>query len=454
MTTRDTFDLLRSILRECEFGSWLSSSVIHIQTLNGTLSFKLFRKLREEGIVASFLDQSLNSRFDSEADGDIPEGTEIDLQVPRAAQSLVVCRSLADLLSIEGSVEEIPEAFILIDSGLESVYFCKGEDAEELPSLIESYIYAVKLWAIFCKEAHHVDRLSRDLLYFSTRRTQIAPGFTVTDLQSLTSIDPIKNFLRNEENSETRKEIFSAVISDYLCDHEREDSFAVILRSVKIIGKRLREGLAIYLAANSPAKLAATARSEYLVLSEKLDKIISSIEVKSLAIPAGLLLCAKEAEKGAFVSALNFVLFTSVGVFIHLMYKVAATQNNVLDGLQSIIGLTHDEFKNKGLDEANTALVVNFSTLSQRISSARVLLEISKRGSWAPLIGLIIVAFFGHPPAHVTATGASPITVDNASALNSQSSQTNGQSASNKVLDKTPVPQDIPTSPLPPMPNP
>jgi len=154
------------------------------------------------------------------------------------------------------------------------------------------------------------------------------------------------------------------------------------------------------------------------------------------------------------VSALNFVLFTSVGVFIHLMYKVAATQNNVLDGLQSIIGLTHDEFKNKGLDEANTALVVNFSTLSQRISSARVLLEISKRGSWAPLIGLIIVAFFGHPPAHVTATGASPITVDNASALNSQSSQTNGQSASNKVLDKTPVPQDIPTSPLPPMPNP
>lgn len=397
MTPRDTFDLLRSIFRECEFQDWNSTDSFTLSTLNATLQYDDFRKLRDEGFVATFSDSTQNTTYDNEVEAAVPANSKITLVIPRSAHELAICSSLSNLIAIEGLTEELPFAFIIIGKGMETVYYCRSEINNPLPPLVESYIQAIGLWTLLKREAEHVDQLSSDLLYFSTRRTQISPGFKVSDLQSLKSIGSITDFIECEENNSTRKEIFSAVISEYLQDHDREDSFAVILRSVKIIGKRLREGLAIYLAANSPAKLAAAARTEYLSLSEKLDKLINSIEVKSLAIPAGLLLCAKEAEKGVPFSALNFVLYITVGVFIYVMHKVADTQSNVLSGIKSIIDLTHAEFQNKGLDEQNTTLVVNFQTLSERVTSAKLQLRVTKWASWAPLLGLIVVSVFANP---------------------------------------------------------
>jgi len=163
------------------------------------------------------------------------------------------------------------------------------------PPLVKRYHDALKLWQAFESQAEHAVQATHHLLFFGIRKTEIAPRFSIKDLEDADiALPEISEFITNTDRKETRKEIFHSVLSEFLQYQDVDRAFSYLLRQSTMFARKLKEGLAIYLSEHSPEKLAQEARAKYLELVDKLEKIISGMEAKSLTIPAAVLLAVSQ----------------------------------------------------------------------------------------------------------------------------------------------------------------
>jgi hypothetical protein len=180
------------------------------------------------------------------------------------------------------------------------------------------------LWNIL--QDHAEVEVENSLLFFGIRRTEIAPGFTLDDLKEEIAAEAVRTFIQDTEGKKTRQTIFSSVLSEFLRDQKPGNAFPYLLRNSDMFDRRLKEGLAIYLAEHSPEKLAEQAREEALGFSEKLEKIIGGLETKSLSIPAAVLLAVKEVGPGAGWTVINIIIAASAVTYGITMWAVDHSQ--------------------------------------------------------------------------------------------------------------------------------
>jgi hypothetical protein len=389
----------RQLLESCSQPKWTEADNIQLTVTGPPVSLTLLRNVQDADLFPSIEKEALQRAFDEGREDQVPGGEIINVRVPRTVNRLAVARDLKDLLSIPDAVVSEPGAYVFWDVNARNGVFShiRGEDLDGASAEVHHYHEALRFWEILQNRAEHTDISNGALLFFGIRRTQITPGFGLEDITAAIAIQEIEDFVDNVDRQETRREIFASVLSEFLRDQNPANAFPRLLRESETFARRLKEGMAIYLAEHSPEKLAEEARVAGFELSEKLENLIASLEVKSLSIPVAILLAVKEVDQGAGITALNAVIAASALGYGLTMTFVHESQKTLLELLKTTILSTKKELKDKGLDEANPILREAFGSLEKRRANA-------SRGSWtmcifswAPLVCVLCAMWLGTP---------------------------------------------------------
>ena len=400
MNAREYIATLTAIFGHfAEKPEWKSEKELTLRNGDRAVSFALLRQLDGSGMVPEIGDIKTQHEFDSGGAGQVARGISISIRVPRQWDSLVVAKDFDSLLAIPQAQEDEPIAYLVceVEEGHGPVSFVKGDSEESLPRVLQLYHQALELWTLLKGLAHHVQPDGK-LLFFATRRMEIAPGFGRSNLESPLWVPPIKAFISNTDRQEARQEIFVAALSELLRDQQPDKAFCCLLRSTRLLSIRIKEGLAIYLAEHSPERLASEALATAVALSESLEKIIGGLEAKALSIPAALLLAVKEIKPGGGFDALNLIIFTSLLTFAATMILIHRSQTELITQVLETIEETVKDLKRKGLDKDSPVLSGKFTGLENRAKRAKKGSSIMCSASWMPLACVVIVAFFGHVP--------------------------------------------------------
>jgi hypothetical protein len=399
------FCSLEEVLAACDTPRWSADSgTIELGVVRGTIPFSILRALQAFDIFTSKLvhpsEGTLQALYDGGSDGALPTGSVFTLQLPRVIRRFVVAKNLADLLSLPSATWRVPQAYFLVNEEQTRTSFCFTDRSilDSAPTLVKRYHTAVELWALLQSQADHTTE-TQSLMFFGIRRIEIEPNYGIADLEEdNVAIKEISDFVNELDRNETRKEIFRSVLSEFLRDQKSERAFAYLLRANQLFARRLSEGLAIYLSTNSPEKLTEKAVAKHFELAEKLEKVISGMEAKSLTIPAAVLLAVKEVKLGAGWVTLNTIIVVSAGLYFAAMTVAHLSQRAMLRLLKTTMEKSTKELRDQGLSDTNPVLAVSFKNLRDRRRNSTV-------GSWlmwifsvGPLIAVIYAAFLAPVP--------------------------------------------------------
>ena len=391
----------KDVLSACDVLDWPNAKTIRLK-VKGSVSLKTLKELEGYGILFKEASpEELKRAFDLGETKQLDPESIITLEVPRIVGEQVVAQDLADLLSIDSATSQTPKVYFLLSAGTPAKHFCYiGEPSlKEAPMLVKTYHDALKLWGILEGRADHIDEANA-LMFFGMRRVLINPGFGIADLSKdiPTEVEKISAFIANTDPQEARVEIFRSVLSEFLRDQPADGAFAYLLRTSKLFAQRLSEGLAIYLSTKSPEKLNQQAVAKHFELAEKLEKVISGMEAKSLTIPAAVLLAVKEVTFGGGWETLNTIILVSAALYLAAMTVAHFSQRAMLRLLKETIKKSTEDLQHQGLDKTNQVLTKSFKTLTTRRRNYSF-------GSWlmwvlsfGPLIAVIYAAFLASPP--------------------------------------------------------
>ncbi len=390
MALPETLSAIRELIQGSSSLEWQADDRLALTVIDGSIPFSLISRLESGEVYAEFESPEIQQQINSNQTGFVPSNSRVTLRVPRAHGRLIVTSGLARLMAIPGYLTREPAGYVFCGHGISWFSHLQGEALTSASATVQHYHEAIRLWVILEARADHVGD-DDQLLYFGvSRRTEILPQFAIDDLPTEIASGEVAAFVENADGHETRIEIFKSVLSEFLRDQSSQNAFRWLLRGSQLFARRLKEGLAIYLAEHSPEKLAEEAKVAAMEFSEKLEKIIAALESKSLAIPAALLLAATQAKQGVGFSVLNTLIFISSATFGLTMTLVHWSQLALLRVLGETISVKRRELENKGLAVDNPLLSESFEGLRKRRAAAVC-------GSWAmfvfSLIPLIAVAF-------------------------------------------------------------
>ncbi len=384
MTPNEIAQTLTQLTACCSAPEWTGQNVVSLRTTKAFRAIELLVKLKAAEIYATIESDNLQRRLDREESKDsIPEGTQINLQVPQNLNSLAIVEDVEGLLAIHGAITREPTAYIILPSNGIPILHLKDDSLEKLPQDFRNYHQTVELWNLLASKCHHFDASGENILFFGIRRLEIRPIAGIKDLKSQMNVAEIKGFCLSSDNEEIRNDIFVAELSELLKDISPSIAFRTLLRQNSKFARRLKEGLAIYLSTKTPVKLLEEARSSSLSLYEKIEKLVTGLELKSLAIPAAILLGVKDVEKGLGFTPINNILLGSTALFATTMVLVHISQLAMIEALKSSVERCQRDFSDRGLDTKNPDLEVSFETLIKRLS-------VAKKGSWI----VVTLSFF------------------------------------------------------------
>lgn len=419
MAASDTIAAMRQLLGAAATTEWIEQDTIQVRIAR-SLDFSVLRELSEAG-VALTLPAALQTAFDRSvtAIGEVCRDDIIKLKFSLTLEGFVAARSLEDLLLLPEAFTREPAAYALFGNktagaDLTITAHVKGEPLDAAPDAIVGYHEAINLWRLLEARADHSEEGTGALLFFGVRRTQIHCGFKLTELPPRGAIGEVEAFLQDRDRGATRLQIFQAELSDFLRDCHPRECFARLLQGCDRFARRLREGLAIYLSEHSPQKLADEAKASALTLSEKLEKVISGLETKSLTIPVALILAAKDVAPGSGFTPLNLAIVGASLLFAVTMTFVHLSQLSLLDGLRQTIAATRADYRRKGLEEKNPVLAVQFGGLETRCSRANAGSWVVCVASWMPLTLCLLALWLWKPaikPESEAQTGTKAISV-------------------------------------------
>ncbi len=406
--------LLKEVFEACGPPDWSDRrDVVHLTLTNAPIQFQTLRSLEDcEVFPEGITDQtgiSTQTAYDGGSPGKLVPGSSFTLRLPRIVGRCVVAVNLADLLSLPSATWQAPMAYFLVEEEVSKQSFCfHGIDSLNVaPTSVRRYHEALKLWVLLLEKADHITE-TKSLLFLGVRRIEVKPVFGPENLIEDIALNEISDFIQNSDQPETRVEIFQSVLSEFLRDQKSERAFGYLLLASGLFARRLKEGLAIYLAAHSPERLAEEARLKHLELTEKLERIINGIEGKSLTIPAAVLLAIKEVQFGEGWTTLNSIILSSAVLYLIAMSVSHFGQRATLKLMGSTIVETTKDLRKKGLNDSNPVLGESFSSLERRRKYSAIGSWAMWAFSWEPIIAVCFATFVAESPSKHGAKTFSP----------------------------------------------
>lgn len=404
-----SFCSLKEVLDACEQPEWAANNgAIKLLVVRGPIPFELLRELEQYEIFPEGLihpnSATLQSDYDAGIDGQLDNSSAVTLRLPRIVARHIVARNLTDLLTVPSANWQEPTAYFLVEEERSASPFCfvSPQPLDTAPPRIRRYHDALKLWTLLQSKADHISD-TKSLMFFGLRRTELEANYDPADLDEDIAFEEISEFTNDQDRQDTRTEIFRSVLSELLRDQKTERGFAYLLRKSRLFARRLSEGLAIYLSTNSPEKLSEQAVAKHFELAEKLEKVITGMEAKSLTIPVAVLFAVKEVKFGERWVTLNTIIFISAALYFIAMTLAHFSQRAMLRLLKETIEKSTKDLQDQGLG-GNPVLAESFKNLRKRQRN-------SSFGSWimwlfsvGPLVAVIYAAFVAPPASNPKST--------------------------------------------------
>ena len=398
MSPREAITQMQHVLAQGRV-TWTSANELKLSIYNSALNYDLLRPLIEFGLEVKLPTQQEQRVFDSGGIGCINAGSAVDMMLPRQWGKFVVAKDIDDLMSFASAHDSVPAAYLLLElwKGHPSASYVTGDAIKDLPSIQQRYHQAVELWNILRISADHLNA-EGNLMFFGPKPSEIKPGFDRVNLEHKPLWEPpIRKFICDPDRQEVRKQIFRSCLGDLLRDTTPEYAFRTFLQSTDVFERHLREGMAMYLADNTPEKLANDGRAQAMALSESLEKIIGGLEAKGLTVPAALLLAVKDMHPGTGVVGLNAVIAASLFIFAATMFFIDRSQRALIRQLTTTIDDATGNLKRKGLDESNPVIKERLRTLRERALNAKHWSVVVCIVSFVPLLVVLYMSIYGVP---------------------------------------------------------
>ncbi len=365
----------------------------------GELSCQLLRDLEPAGFTPLFDNESVTRAYETLNSNTLPTGCKVILKVPKRASKIAVVKSVDELIEMPAVQSGDLAAYIVCDATCIYSYVANDgavADTDELRSLSQ----VIEFWNLL-KEISDHQQEDGTLLFFSIRKVEVSIGFAKADLGG-SEIPWILKFARDLDREEVRREIFKSMLAEMLVDQSPEKAFSFLLNSLKPFSRRLKEGLAVYLSDHSPAKLQKGAEEKALSYTEKIDKLVSGMEAKSLTIPAALLVAYKEAAAGEpLLMGGNLVVLVTAMLYLLTMVWAHFTQRDLVAQLDGTVMAFAEDLERKGLDADNPVLKSVCPSLKARIKYAGFATWVMCICAGLPLLCIILQIQFGAPKAKV-----------------------------------------------------
>lgn len=393
MSLRAVILNIRTLFQVSAAVSWPETCVLSI-TVKSRIALELLSQIDEFGIRVSLQDAVLQRALIEGRKTFCEAGTVIKLALSSNPKKLLVVQNLDHLLSFRSTLTEEPAAFIIFENGKFTAHvkedkFCYNEDL----SLVW-YCQALQLWDVLVKVADFRPSLNK-IIFLGSSRVDIIASYSVKDL-SVTAVMEIKDFLGDANRKDIRKEIVKSCIIELTKDYNESDRFVRLLKSTPLLARRLKEAMSMYLTENSPSRLVQEAEKKVMEFTDKIDKAISAMEAKTLALPAAILLGFKDMKVGQGLNSTNCIIIFSFFLFGIVLWWTTETQRGLLNHIKKQLVDKRNELLKMGLSQQNENVRNLFSGLERRVDLGKRALVLIRVTTVASFVTLLIFILFSN----------------------------------------------------------
>jgi hypothetical protein len=239
--------------------------------------------------------------------------------------------SLDDLLTAPARRITSPSRFYLADS--DSLY---AGDAVILPSEVQHYLAAVKLYTLLEKACDHHGGMgdARTLIFLHKEKIEITSQYSVADLHELLSLSAFEaEFIVSETHQEQKRTILKIVLLELFSGRKRLPFSELLNRFDEFIDK-VRASYQLYVAEFSFQKVKAEVEKEKLDALVKLNKVFSDVQGQLLAVPVALVLVGGQMEDKGIWTSKNILIWLGALVFAILMDLLIRNQRHTLKAVK------------------------------------------------------------------------------------------------------------------------
>lgn len=268
---------------------------------------------------------------------------KVRLQPPRnPIGEVYFAKDLDDLLSIKKFKLTEPKIYYLAS---EDYYNLKSEPN----SATKEYLSVIKLISIIQKISDHIELngdKSKSIILVKGKLV-IPINYCKNDLRSFEKIEELSLDLLAAPQIENKIEILRSTLFESLANIPEEERFHYLLRTFDFIYQKYRDNFNLFLSEFSFDKIKEEVIERKVEYIHKLNKVVSDIQNKILAIPIALLLISTQMSQSENDYLKNFIILLGSYVFLLLMHFLVNNQLNTLEVIKGSIEHSKDTLLNK-----------------------------------------------------------------------------------------------------------
>ena len=332
------------LYKELQNAEWDGSEVSGDVKLNQNI-FDLINLLDQENLIypSIIIDDKTVTLSELSLDKYLNKILKIKLQPPRnPAGEPYFAKDLDDLLSVKKFKTKEPSVYYLADK---DYYNIKSEPDK---STIK-YLSVIKLISIIQSISDHneINGDKTKSIILTKGKLVIPINYTVNDLCKFKYIEEISIELRSPPHVENKVEIFKNTLYESLINVPTDERFYYLLKAFDSLYERYKDNLNLFMSEFSFDRVQEEISERKVEYIHKLNKVISDIQNKILAIPIALLLISTQMSQSEKDCLKNLVILIGSYVFVLLMYFLINNQLNTLETIKESIQFSKESYLRK-----------------------------------------------------------------------------------------------------------
>ncbi|WP_156507143.1 hypothetical protein [Comamonas thiooxydans] len=265
--------------------------------------------------------------------------------------------------------------------------------SDQIPTIIENYLGAVKLWDNLFKFSDYAKDKGTELFFIKSFESQvwITSDYTKEDLVTLPDIDEfINQFFEDKHHRDQKRNIVRTALLEIFKDRRRA-KFSDLLKVYGDLVDRVKSSYALYTNDFSFERLKSEVSKQNQEDTLRINKTISDIQNQLLSVPAALIAAGASMKIGDI--AVNLTILVSVFIYSWFMHYLINNQINSVDAIGAEIELRKRKVEAQPSEISSDVLPL-FNSLSERVTKQRNVLKQVRWAVWG--VAVITVLLFGY----------------------------------------------------------
>lgn len=272
-------------------------------------------------------------------------------------------------LNLEDMLIRLPK----LRFSLAETFFLAEENYEHgkshAPVLVEHYLDIVRFIKILESISDYIDERNGNLklVFFKSEKLEININYLPNKLPKLSNLAIFEESFRETIYVSQKKLMALNALFSVIGQEDKENRFSYLLNHFETFYIKYQENYKLFLSEFTFDKIKEEIDNRILDTLTRINKIISDIQDKLLAIPAALLFSASQMKKvitpGDFL--VNLIIVIAVLIFADFMFRFIKNQKDTLVAVNSEYNLRRKSYEEKYKD-IYESIKTDFDKLDER----------------------------------------------------------------------------------------